>query len=136
MAHILLSHSLSLSLSLPLSLNKALAQLRATAAGVNGSSLGFLLRCAYSYLLHYKAEVKSKELIPGIKKYVLDDFRSFNQSLNQECNGSQLQVAILLCTHQGQRFLADEIESFKKRIQIFDGSIKFDLAQARPAFFL
>ena len=134
MAHLLLSLSLSLSL------NKALAQLKATASRVNGSSLGFLLRYACSYLLHYKAEskaeAKSKELIPRIKNYVLDDFGSFNHSLNQECNGSQLQVAILLCTYQGQQFLADQIKSFKKRIQIFDGSIKFDLAQARPALFL
>ena len=102
--------------------------------------MGFLLRYACSYLLHYKAEskaeAKSKELIPRIKKYVLDDFGSFNHSLNKECNGSQLQVAILLCTYQGQQFLADQIKSFKKRIQIFDGSIKFDLAQARPALFL
>ena len=73
---------LSLSLSLSLSLNKAFAQLRATAARVNGSSLGFLLSYACSYLLHYKAESKaeekSKELISSINKYVLDDFGSFS----------------------------------------------------------
>ena len=113
-----MAHKL-LSLSLSLSLNKAFAQLRATAARVNGSSLGFLLSYACSYLLHYKAESKaeekSKELIPSIKKYVLDDFGSSNHSLNQECNGSQSQVAILLCTHQGQRFLAEQLESFKKQ---------------------
>jgi glycosyltransferase involved in cell wall biosynthesis len=81
--------------------------------------LGFLLRYACSNLLHYKAEskaeAKSTELISSIKKYVLDDFGSSNHSLNQECNGSQSQVAILLCTHQGQRFLAEQLESFKKQ---------------------
>ena len=133
MAHKLLSLSLSLSLSL----TKALAQLRARAASVNGGSLGFLPRYACSYLLclkaESKAESKSKELIPSIKKYVLDDFGSFNHSLNQECNGSQLQVVILVCTHQGQRFLVNQIESFKKRNQIFGESIKFDITQAHSA---
>lgn len=127
MAHYLLS----------LSLTKALAELRASAARVNGGSLGFLPSYACSHLLHYKAESKAKskrkELIPSIKKYVLDYFGLFNHSSNQECNWSQLQVAIFVCTHHGQRFLANQIESFKKRNQIFDGSIKFDLAQAHFA---
>ena len=81
--------------------------------------MGFLLRYACSFLLHYKAEskaeAKNKDLIPSIKKYVLDDFGSSNHSLNQECNRSQSQVAILICTHQGQRFLAEQLESFKKQ---------------------
>ena len=53
---------LSLSLSLSLFLDRAHAQLRATAARVKGSPLGFLLRYTCSNLLFQKAESESKEL--------------------------------------------------------------------------
>ena len=112
---------MALSPSLSLSLDRAHAQLRATAARVKGSPLGFLLRYTCSNLLFYKAEnkaeSKSKELSPSLKKFAPDNFASggFKHSLKQECNGSQLQVAILLCTCQGQQFLAEQLESFKKQ---------------------
>jgi len=106
-----------LSLSLSLFLDRAHAQLRATAARVKGSPLGFLLRYTCSNLLFQKAESESKELSPSLKKSVLNNFESggFKHTLKQECNGIQLQVAILLCTHQGQQFLAEQLESFKKQ---------------------
>ena len=101
MAHKLLSLSLSLSLSL----YKAFAQLRATAARVNGSSLGFLLRYARSCLLNYKAEskveAKSKELIPSIKKYVLDDFGSFSHFFKKCLISRYFQSGFFICIPSG-----------------------------------
>ena len=102
MAHKLLSLSLSLSLSL----NKALAQLRVTAARVNVRSLSFLLRYACSYLLHYKAEskseAKSKELFASIKKFALDDFGSFNHSFKKCLISKYFQSGFFICIPSGR----------------------------------
>jgi glycosyltransferase involved in cell wall biosynthesis len=97
------------------------SQLSAKVARVKGSTLGFFLRYACSNLLFYKAESKveskSIELSQSLKKFVLDEFESggFNHSLKQETNESKSQVAILLCTRQGQQFLVEQLESFKKQ---------------------
>lgn len=110
MAHKLLSLSLSLSLS------RALAQLRAAAGFLPGWTLGLSHRYAFSNLLHIKAgsEVESAIIksASSIKKHVIDGNESTNTSSNQQHEAANLNVAILLCTHRGQRFLQEQLDSF------------------------